>query len=58
MEKITDNTELFEEAENLKDPIDLDGYVKYQKLINDDRFIELVMGKDIENKKNGLYKEA
>ncbi len=49
LEKIADSTEPFEEAENLKDTIDLDGYAKYWALISDERFIKLVELKDAEN---------
>jgi len=55
LEKKADNTEPFLEAENLKDPIDLDRYAWYYKTINSSQFWDDVKKKDEENKKNHIY---
>lgn len=58
LENMADNTEPFLETGNLNDPIDLDGYARYQALIGSEKFIGLVRDKDEENQRKGLYKKV
>ena len=55
LEIVADNTEPFKETENLKEPIDLDGYAKYHAIIGNENFLKVVMEKDKKNASKGLY---
>ncbi|MEM0143489.1 MAG: DUF4065 domain-containing protein, partial [Candidatus Parvarchaeum sp.] len=53
LEDIADQTEPLLETKEHDETIDLDGYAKYHALINDDKFLEIVLKRDKENMESG-----
>jgi len=52
---IAKNTEIYKDAEENNEELDMDGYAEYYKSLLSDEFWENIAKKDEENEKNGIY---